>query len=117
MRRQIEQAFGPIDVLVANSGGSFTQPGPRGFVLNRQQWLDRYGSGDLKNDRFDWQDVSVREYGEAAIAVGIQTQQTTWQGQDASGRFRVNQVYIRQANRWLIVSIHISGPIPDMPPR
>jgi hypothetical protein len=26
-------------------------------------------------------------------------------------------VYIRQANRWLIVSIHISGPIPDMPPR
>ena len=28
MRGQIEQAFGPIDILVANAGGSFTMPGP-----------------------------------------------------------------------------------------
>src|SRR5947207_1719723 len=26
MRRQIEQVFGPIDILVANAGGSFTMP-------------------------------------------------------------------------------------------
>jgi 3-oxoacyl-[acyl-carrier protein] reductase len=28
MRRQIEERLGPIDVLVANAGGSFTKPGP-----------------------------------------------------------------------------------------
>jgi 3-oxoacyl-[acyl-carrier protein] reductase len=28
MRRQIEQNLGPIDILVANAGGSFTMPGP-----------------------------------------------------------------------------------------
>src|SRR5215831_14012189 len=28
MRQQIERAFGPIDVLVTNAGGSFTMPGP-----------------------------------------------------------------------------------------
>ncbi len=28
MRRQIEQTFGPVDILVANAGGSFTLPGP-----------------------------------------------------------------------------------------
>jgi len=28
MRRQIEKALGPIDILVANAGGSFTMPGP-----------------------------------------------------------------------------------------
>lgn len=28
MRRQIEQDLGPIDILVANAGGSFTMPGP-----------------------------------------------------------------------------------------
>jgi 3-oxoacyl-[acyl-carrier protein] reductase len=28
MRRQIEQTLGPIDILVANAGGSFTMPGP-----------------------------------------------------------------------------------------
>src|SRR5215510_10080131 len=102
--------------LEAILDNDFVAVGPRGFVLNRQQWLDRYRSGDLRNDRFEWQDVSVREYGDAAIAVGIQTQQTAWQGQDASGRFRVTQVYVRKADRWFIANIHISGPIPDMPP-
>src|SRR6266404_8870862 len=28
MRRQIEKELGPIDILVANAGGSFTMPGP-----------------------------------------------------------------------------------------
>lgn len=28
MRRKIEQELGPIDILVANAGGSFTMPGP-----------------------------------------------------------------------------------------
>ena len=28
MRRRIEQELGPIDVLVANAGGTFTRPGP-----------------------------------------------------------------------------------------
>src|SRR5262249_32557738 len=28
MRQGIEQALGPIDVLVTNAGGSFTMPGP-----------------------------------------------------------------------------------------
>jgi 3-oxoacyl-[acyl-carrier protein] reductase len=28
MRHQVEQDFGPIDILVANAGGSFTMPGP-----------------------------------------------------------------------------------------
>lgn len=28
IRRQIEQELGPIDILVANAGGSFTPPGP-----------------------------------------------------------------------------------------
>lgn len=28
MRRRVEQELGPIDILVANAGGSFTRPGP-----------------------------------------------------------------------------------------
>jgi 3-oxoacyl-[acyl-carrier protein] reductase len=28
LRRQIEQELGPVDILVANAGGSFTPPGP-----------------------------------------------------------------------------------------
>lgn len=97
--------------------GDFVAIGPRGFVLNRQQWLDRYGSGDLKNEAFDVREVSVREYGDdTAIAIGVQEQRATFQGHDASGRFRLGMVTVRQAERWLIAGLQLSGPIPDMPP-
>ena len=102
-----------LDALLA---ADFVAVGPRGFVLNRQQWLDRYRSGDLRNEAFSWQDVAVRDYGEAAVAVGIQAQQTSYQGHDASGRFRLTLVAARQAGRWLIAGLHLSGPIPDVPP-
>ena len=102
-----------LDALLTDD---FVGVGPRGFVLNRQQWLDRYRSGDLKNDAFSWQDVSVRDYGEAAVAVGIQDQRTSFQGHDASGRFRATLIVVRQAGRWLIAGWQASGPVADAPP-
>jgi ketosteroid isomerase-like protein len=102
-----------LDALLADD---FVAVGPRGFVLNRQQWLDRYRSGNLKNEVFSWQDIAVRDYGEVAIAVGVQAQQASFQGHDASGRFRLTQIAVRQAQRWLIASLHLSGPIPAAPP-
>lgn len=73
-----------------------------------QQWLDRYRSGDLKNDAFDWQDVRVREYGDAAIAIGVQLQKTFHKGQEMSGRFRVSHLYVRKMDRWLIAHIGLA---------
>lgn len=37
MRQQVEQHFGPIDLLVANAGGSFTRPGPL-EQIDEQGW-------------------------------------------------------------------------------
>src|SRR5436305_10877598 len=103
-----------LDALLADD---FVGVGPRGFVLNRQQWLDRYRSGDLKNDAFSWQDVGVRDYGEAAVAVGIQDQRTSFQGHDASGRFRATRIVVRPAGGWLIAGWQARGPVADARPR
>jgi len=46
--------------------------------------------------------------------VGSQTQRSTYQGHDASGRFRVTQVAFRQGDRWTIVGLHYS-PIAQPP--
>jgi ketosteroid isomerase-like protein len=102
-----------LDTLMTDD---FVAVGPRGFVLNRQQWLDRYRSGALKIEAFSWEDVSVREYGTAAIALGIVAQFASYQGQDASGRFRVTQIAVQKAGRWLCAGVQYSGPIPDVPP-
>ena len=100
-----------LDALLADD---FVAVGPRGFVLHRQQWLDRYRPGNLKNEAFSWQDIAVRDYGEVAIAVGVQAQQASFQGHDASGRFRLTQIVVRQAQRWLIAGLH---PVAPSPPR
>ena len=58
----------------------------------------------------------MRDYGEAAVAVGIQDQRTSFQGHDASGRFRATLILVRQAGRRVIAGWQASGPIPDAPP-
>jgi ketosteroid isomerase-like protein len=96
------QALGP---LLAED---FLLVGPLGFVLDKQAYLDSRRSGDLRHTSFAWEDVRVRLYGEAAVAVGTQTQRSTYRGRDASGRFRVTQVAAGQGGRWVIASIHLS---------
>lgn len=108
---------GALDALLASD---FVGIGPLGFVLNRQQWLDRYRSGDLKIEGFSWDDVSVHDHGTAAVVVGVETQRAIFQGQprpEASGRFRVTQVAVQEDGRWQIAGIQFSGPMPEMPPR
>ncbi len=92
----------------------FACVGPLGFILNKEQYLASRRSGDLKHEAFAWQDVHVRVYGDAAVAIGSQTQKTNYQRHDASGQFRATQVFARKADGWVMVSLHLS-PIGQRP--
>jgi len=107
-RRGDAQALG---VLLTDD---FVLVGPLGFVLDKQQYLGSRLSGDLRHESFAWEDVRVRLYGQAAVAVGTQAQRSTCQGRDASGRFRVTQVAVEQGGRWLLAGVHLS-PIAQPP--
>jgi uncharacterized protein (TIGR02246 family) len=84
----------------------FVGVGPLGFVLGRDQWLARFGNG-LENRSFAVEDAQVREYGTTAVVVGVLAQETSWQGNDNSGRFRLTLVAVRPADRWLMANAHI----------
>ena len=100
-----------LEPLLAND---FLLVGPLGFMLDKTQYLGSRRSGDLRHESLAWADVRVRVYGDAAVAVGTQTQQTTYQGRDASGRFRVTQIAVRQGDLWTVVGLHYS-PIAQPP--
>jgi len=104
---------GLLDGLLAED---FVGVGPVGFVLTRDQWLGRFRGG-LENRAFAVQEPQVHDHGSAAIVVGVQVQETSFQGRDNSGRFRVTLVAVSQAGRWLLASVHI-GPLqsPPAPP-
>jgi len=87
----------------------FRGVGPVGFVLGRDEWLARFAGG-LANRAFAVEDVEVREYGTAAVVVGVLAQQTSYPGGDNSGRFRITAIAARQANGWAVANVHI-GPL------
>src|SRR5436190_6507559 len=75
---------GDADALEPLLADDFLLVGPLGFMLDKRQYLGSRRSGDLKHESLVWDDVHVRGYGGTAVAVGSQTQRTTFQGRDAS---------------------------------
>src|SRR5215471_5722137 len=105
-----ENNAGRLDGLLA---GEFAGVGPFGFILTRDQWLARFTNG-LVNRSFTVTDLQVRDVGTAAVAIGVLAQETSWQGHDNSGRFRVTLVAVRAGEGWLLAHAHI-GPLQGPP--
>jgi ketosteroid isomerase-like protein len=105
---------GDADALEPLLARDFLLVGPLGFMLDKTQYLGSRRSADLRHESLVWADVSVRAYDNAALAVGSVVQRSTYQGRDASGRFRVTQVAVRYGDRWTIVGLHYS-PIAQPP--
>jgi ketosteroid isomerase-like protein len=97
-----------VDTLDALATSDFRLVGPFGFVLDKQQWLDRYRSGDFTTSALTWHDVDVRHYGDCVVTIGTQTQQAAYKDTPANGEFRITHVFTRDRDRWLIAGMHLS---------
>jgi ketosteroid isomerase-like protein len=93
----------------------FSCVGPAGFVIDKEQYLGPRRSGDLTTRALSWDCAKIRAYGDTAVAIGTQTQQSSFQGRDSSGRLRATQVLVHGPGGWGIVSYHLS-PIAPAPP-
>jgi ketosteroid isomerase-like protein len=83
--------------------------GPFGFILDRDQWLQRYSSGALDTRSLTWDQVEVRDFGDTAIAIGRHSQQASYAGRSADGRFRITHVFVRGSDgTWRIANIQLS---------
>ena len=102
-----EQA-GDTATLDALAVPDFQLVGPLGFVLDRQQWMQRYRSEDLHTTTLDWVIESVRVYGDAAVTIGTHTQTGDYRGRPTDGAFRSTHVAVRRDGRWQLASIHLS---------
>lgn len=106
---------GDVAALDGLSTDDFTLVGPLGFVLDKRQWLDRYRGGDLATHELVWDELDIREYGDAAVVIGRHTQRASYRGNSTDGSFRGTHVLVRDGGRWLLAGIHLS-PIGGPPP-
>ncbi|MFL6122702.1 nuclear transport factor 2 family protein [Actinophytocola sp.] len=83
--------------------------GPFGFTLTREEWLQRHASGDLGYTQYKLLDTTVRQYGDAAIAVGIQDQAATYQGNPVPmSKLRYSATLVRVGGDWVIAGLQMS---------
>lgn len=104
-----------VDVLDAIATDDFRLVGPFGFVLDKEQWLDRYRSGAFTTTAMTWHDVDVRAYGDAAVTIGTQSQEAAYKGAPSNGDFRITHVFVRHGDAWRIAGMQLS-PTTLIPP-
>jgi ketosteroid isomerase-like protein len=106
---------GDVTVLDSLATKDFALVGPLGFVLDKEQWLDRYSSGDFVTTALVWRDTQVRVFGDCAIVVGVHDQEAAHRGQPSNGQFRATHILVREGGAWRLAGMHLS-PI-AAPPR
>ncbi|MBV8952202.1 MAG: nuclear transport factor 2 family protein [Actinobacteria bacterium] len=97
-----------VDTLDALATDDFHLVGPFGFVLDKQQWLDRYRSGDFATTALTWHDVDARDYGDTVITIGTQSQEAAYKEAPSNGDYRITHVFVRRGGRWKIASMQLS---------
>jgi ketosteroid isomerase-like protein len=114
---QAEQS-GDVEALRELLTDDFIEVGPVGFMLTKDQWLHRYQSGGLQYTSYTVTDLQPRVYGDAAVVVGVMSQEGTVEGRPVPGQFRATHIFVKQDGGWRAAGWHISpmGPMGFSPP-
>ena len=90
----------------------FVGVGPRGFTLTKDQWLARHEAGNLCYESFRLDDVQVRAYGDAAVAVCRQSAEGVYKDEggryDIHEQYRATLIFMKLQERWLLAGLQLS---------
>lgn len=82
--------------------------GPAGFILNKDLFLGRFDSGDLKTTSFDITGLNVREHDNLAVAIGVWSQETTYQERSNNGNFRLTMIFTGRHENLQVLGAQLS---------
>jgi hypothetical protein len=83
--------------------------GPLGFLLTKQQWIQRQQSGELKYEALQLDEAQVRVYDQAAILICRQVQQATYRGNPTNAQLRTSLVFVNQQGQWKLAGLQYSS--------
>lgn len=105
------EARGDTVFLGENLADDFVGVGPHGFMLTKEEWIERHASGKLKYESFALDEIRVRPYGDAAILTGRETADGRYEDGDIRHeiheKFRVSLVFVKGPG-WSLASAHMS---------
>lgn len=110
MLARIKGDTAAIDGILADD---FVAILPDGSRSTKAQHLEELKTGVYKVQTMVVEPISVRVFGETAVATYAQTEKSTYKGREISGRTLWTDVIVRRDGRWQIVAEH--GSIPPAP--
>jgi hypothetical protein len=99
---------GDTDWLESRLSEAFVGTSSRGFILSKEEWLERHRSGELKHEAFTWNDENVRVYEDAALVTGREIVKGRYRDQQVDGQFRTTQVFVCQDGHWMLAGIDVA---------
>lgn len=88
----------------------FLSIGPKGFVLDKAQWIARHDH--FRYHELDVSEMDVRTFPSAAIVRSVQRNHADSSGHDVRIATRVSQTWVQRAGAWRIAGIQFS-PLAD----
>lgn len=105
---------GDTDVLREVLADDFVGIAPRGFVLDRRDWIGRHDTHALEYSEFTWDDVQLHLHGAVAVMTGRNHAHGIQAGNAFDGRFRGMLVLVHHGKHWRIVAAQLA-PIAEIP--
>ena len=91
----------PIEHIVADDWAGINWDGSKG---TKAQIIADIKSGTYKIDSVSFDPITVRFFGDTAVAVGGDTEKSQYKGKDSSGHYLWTDVYVKRNGRWQAVA-------------
>jgi ketosteroid isomerase-like protein len=92
-----------VDKLNAIIADDWTGIGPDGKKMTKQAFLDGYKSGKTKTESFEFGAIDVKVLGNVAVAQGSDTEKSTFEGKDSSGKYAWTDIFAKRDGKWVAV--------------
>jgi hypothetical protein len=83
---------------------------PRGRILDKPAWLQRYRAGDLVNQVFSWRTLDVRASRDTLLVVGQLDQISSYDGRDASASLTATLTVVTSGSHRQLLGFHANDP-------
>lgn len=87
----------------------FAGIGPKGFMLNKEQWINRHRQ--FKYEKLETSDIDIRVYDNTAIVRNMQKNKARYNNEAVELSVRASQVWINENDQWRIVAAQFSPAI------
>jgi ketosteroid isomerase-like protein len=80
----------------------------RGQLLSKAQRLDNLRSGATSFKSIEFTDEVVRDYGDAAVLIGVVTLEGQYSGEEGNGAYRFTSICSRRSGQWQIAALQMT---------